>query len=58
MTKQYITKVESNSNDEVIVLFPEELLSTLNLKPTDLLCWTALPEGAGFLINKIVKEIE
>lgn len=58
MATKYITKVESDENGELVILFPEELLKEMSWKAGDLLCWTALPDGSSFLINKIERIVE
>lgn len=53
-TKKHLTVV-ADADGQLALDFPLELLERLNWKPGDLLIWTELPDGDGFLVSKADK---
>jgi len=47
--KKYTLNVEQDSNGELFLNFPDELLNQMGWDPGDVLLWEELPEGRWLL---------
>ena len=45
-------KVEQDSDGELFMEFPDDLLDNMNWKPGDVIIWTELPNGNGYTVEK------
>lgn len=53
--KTYLSKIEEDDSQGLIVSFPEELIKALDWKPGDLLVWAQL-DTTGFVVSKFEPE--
>lgn len=54
--KTYLSKIEEDDSQGLVVTFPEELINALNWKPGDLLVWAQL-DTDGFVVSKFKPEM-
>ncbi len=54
--KTYLSKIEEDNSQGLVVTFPEELIKALAWKPGDLLVWAQL-DTDGFVVSKFKPEM-
>lgn len=53
MNKTWLTRVEVTDENELAVMFPEELLDELNLQDGDILSWDIDQENNRVILHKV-----
>ena len=51
LDKKFLT-VQADSDGELFLEFPDDLLDTMSWKPGDVIIWTELPNGNGYNVEK------
>jgi len=51
LDKKFLT-VQKDTDGELFLEFPDDLLEKMNWKPGDVIVWTELPNGAGYSVTK------
>lgn len=51
LDKKFLT-VQEDSDGELFLEFPDDLLERMQWKPGDVIIWTELPNGNGYSVSK------
>ena len=51
LDKKFLT-VQKDTDGELFLEFPDDLLEKMNWKPGDVIVWTELPNGTGYSVTK------
>jgi len=51
LEKKFLT-VQEDSDGELFLEFPDDLLEKLDWRPNEVIVWTELPNGIGYSVTK------